>query len=164
MAAPSATARQDPGGVQMVTGWPALVTFELDPDIELFEKMVTPPGIETGELTELTNQHNSIWKTYAPQGLLRLTDMSFTAGYDPSVYYSIRTVAGKNQGVTLWWPNTDSLAFYGVLRSFVPGQMQQGQPPEATVTISPTNADPDDCTEQGPVWTNGTGTANPCGG
>lgn len=158
MTAPAATVRQTPSGTMMTDGYQTLVTCALDPDIALYEKEVTPPGIEADEFQDVTTQQNVRWRTKSTRQLLTLTDMTFTAQYDPAVYNQIRTIAGRNTTWTVEFPDHSTIAFYGALKSFIPGGLSDGGIPEATVTITPTNLDPTTCTEEGYVYASGGGT------
>lgn len=164
MAAPTPTARSTPGGTRLPKGSPSYVTLALDPDIEFYEIAVTPPGYEADPLIEITDQHNEELRTYVPGDLARYTDATITANYDPLVHTRIPTVMNRNQAVTFWWPNGDSVVHYAVPRLLNFGPLQMNTKPELTLTISPTNTDPTDCTEEAPVYTAGSGTANPCTG
>lgn len=158
MTAPSPTARQSPVGVMLADGFQSLVTCALDPNIDLWEKEVTPPGIEADEFNDVSTQQNVQWRTKGTRRLLTLTDMTFTAQYDPVVYNQIRSIAGRNTTWTVMFPDHSTLAFYGALKSFMPSGLSDGGIPEATVTITPTNLDPTTCDEEGPVYTAGGGT------
>jgi hypothetical protein len=58
MAAPVATARVDPTGIKLDDGYRTLVTFATDPNIEFWEKSVTPPGLDGGDALETKTIHN----------------------------------------------------------------------------------------------------------
>jgi hypothetical protein len=158
MAAPAPTVRQTPVGAMLTDGYQSLVTCALDPDISLWEKEVTPPGIEADEFQDVSTQQSVRWRTKGPRRLLTLGDLTFTAQYHPGVYTQIRAIAGVNTTWTVLFPDYSTIAFYGALKSFMPGGLSDGGIPEATVTITPTNLDPTTCTEEGFVYTAGGGT------
>jgi hypothetical protein len=115
------------------------ITFELAPDIELWEKRVTPPGMDAGGPNDTTTMYNVYWRTRAPKKLVTLTDMTFVAAYDPTIYDSIQLILGVNQIITVTFPDNRQLSFYGWLDKFMPGEAREGDQPEATVTICPAN-------------------------
>lgn len=158
MAAPSAATRLSPGGTKLGDGFRTLVTLSSDTNIELWEKSVTPPGIQGDDPTDTTTMQNTTWRTKSPRGLATLTDMTFTAQYDPVIYQSIIAILLDNITITIQFPDHSTLAFYGFVQSFIPGELVEGTPPEATITIVPTNQDPTTCDEEGPVYTAGAGT------
>lgn len=162
MAAPTPTARTNPPGRKLGDGYKTLVTFSLDPDIDLWEKSVTPPGLEADDLNDTTTMHNTQYRTKSPRHLITLTENTFTALYSPAVYPEIEAILNRPQVVTHHFPDGSSLCYFAVLKSFVPGELVEGTPPEATVTIVPTNQDPITCDEEGPVFTPGSGTALSC--
>lgn len=161
MSAPAVTARQTPSGRKMGDGYQCLVAFAADPDAAFWEKEVTPPGIEGEDAVDTSTQHNDTWRTKTPQTLVTLTDFTMTVNYDPALYVSILNLVNVATAITIHFPNGDSLSFWGFLKSFVPGGLSRGNVPEATVTVVPTNQDPDTCEEEGPVFTAGAGTG-PC--
>lgn len=162
MAAPTPTARITPTGRFLGDGHQTLVTFSLDPDILLWEKSITPPGLEADDLNDTTNMHNVQYRTKSPRALITMTDSTFTAQYDPAVYPLIELIINRPQVITEHFPDGSSICYFGVLKSFIPGELAEGTVPEATCTIVPTNQDPTTCAEEGPVWTPGSGTASSC--
>jgi hypothetical protein len=158
MTAPAPTVRGTPLGIKLPDGYQALVTFAVDTDISLWEKEVTPPGIDGGEPIDTTTMHNTVWRTTGPRSLSTLTPMTFTAAYDPDVYDEILAIRNVETTVTVTFADGSTLAFYGYLQKFDPGPLAEGTPPEATVTVVPTNYDPVAHTEEGPIMTEVSGT------
>lgn len=151
MPAPTPTARVTPSGSRLDDGYQALVTFETDPDVKLWEKEVTPPGIDGGDPINTTTQHNVALRTKSPAALTEMTSSSFTAAYDPAVYPQILALVNVLTVVTYHFPNGTTLAFWGWLRSFEPDGMSEGSQPEATVNIEAANQDTAG-TERDPVY------------
>jgi len=58
----------------------------------------------------------------------------------------------ENQLITITWPDTSTLAFWGWLDKFVPANVVEGEQPTATVTIEPSNQN-DSQVETAPVYT-----------
>ena len=158
MTAPSATARQSPGGIKLTDGYQTLVTFESDPDVELYEMSVTPPGLDGGDAIETTTMHNVTFRTMSPRALKTLTEMSFSAMYDPIVYSNLLNLINVETTITITLPDGGTYAFFGFLKSFEPNTLEEGTPPEATCTIVPTNQDPTTKGEEAPVLVNVAGT------
>ena len=160
MAAPSATVRGIPGGLLLKDGYQSLVTFALEDTIKLWEKTITPPGIDGGDAIELTTMHNTAWRTFAARGLKTLTEMNFVCAYDPDVYLDETQVAAainRDDTITVSWADGSTLAFFGFLQKFEPSDLVEGEEPEATVTIVATNMDSDGA-EQAPVMVEAAGT------
>lgn len=157
MSAPSATARQAPSGLKLKDGHSTVITLERDPDIGFWEKTVTPPGIDGGEAVDQTTMHNEEWRTKLPRELKTLTDITVRAAYDPKVYTSILEQININQVLTVRFPDRSTLAFWGFVRVFQPGENVEGTQPDATITFTPTNLD-DDGAEQAPVLVEVAGT------
>ena len=156
--APAATARGTPGGLTLRDGFQSMVTFEDNATVKLFEKSTTPPGVDGGDPVETTTMHNAVYRSLGPRGLITLTEMLFTAAYDPAVYDEIIALTNVEQTITVTFADGSTLAFYGFLQKFEPGEMSEGEQPEATVSIQPTNVDPSDWSEQGPTMVEASGT------
>ena len=158
MAAPTPTVRVTPTGIKLKDGFRTLITFAADTDVEFYEKGVKPPGIDGGDAIPQTTMHNTAWRTMAPRQLKTLTESSVTCAYDPLVYTSILNLINVETTVTVTFADGSTLAFYGFLQKFEPGELKEGEQPEATVTITPTNFDPTNKVEAAPVLTNVVGT------
>jgi len=134
-------------------GYQTLITFAADADVDLWEKSVTPPGIEGGDAVETTTMHNEIYRTMNPRSLFTLTDMTTTCAWDPVFYTQALALINVKTTVTVTFPNGDTLAFFGFLKNFTPGELVEGTQPTATVTIVATNQDPTTGVEEAPVLT-----------
>ena len=163
MAAPVAAAVHVPAGRPLASGHRTRVSIAADTDYEFFEKTVTPIGIEGGDAKDITTQHNTLWRTKTPGRLLDLTELTMEGSYDATLAYtSMASIINVCTTITIFFPDGSTLAFYGFVKSFIPGQMEEGEQPMATITIVPNNYDPINCIEEGPVFVNvGTG-ANCC--
>jgi hypothetical protein len=153
MAAPVPVARATPLGKMLGDGFSTKIAFTSDTNVEFWEKTVTPPGLDGGDAVDLTTMHNAAWRTTAPRHLKTLSEFTLTAGYDPVVFTAIALLINKPDTITVHFPNGGSLAFFGFLRVFAPGEAAEGAMPEATLTIMPTNRDPVDGSEAAPVYT-----------
>lgn len=157
MAAPSPTARSTPSGIRLDDGFSTKITFATDTNIELWERTVTPPGVDGGDAIDTSTMHNSAWRTFASRALKTLTDCTFTAAYDPACLTPIIALINVHTTITVTFPDGSTWAFFGFLRQFTPGDMSEGAMPEATVTITPTNVD-SSMAEQAPVLASVAGT------
>lgn len=158
MAAPTPTARQSPTGIKLETGHQVLITFARDPDFSLWEKVVTPPGMEGGDAIDITTQHNTAWRTFAPRKLKQMSESQFTAGYDPNFYSQGLSLLNQRDTVTVTFPDGSTIAAYGYLKTFTPNGMQDGEFPEATCMVVITNYDHVNKVEAAPVVTSVSGT------
>lgn len=159
---PSAGARgaRVPGGIPLRDGYQTLIAFANLPAVKFFELTVGAPGVEGGDPIDITTMLNSVWATAIAQSLKTLTPFTLTAAYDPDIYSDDQVLAliNVNQAITVHFPDFSTLAFYGYLQNFEPAELTRGEFPEITLTIVPTNTDPDDFSEQGPVMTEVAGT------
>jgi hypothetical protein len=152
MTAPVATARVTPIAKKPADGFKALITIALDPDIEFWETSITPPGYDGGDPVDTTTQHNNTVRTKAPRDLIDMTDMTSVGLFNPTIYTSIRAVINKPTTITILWPDLSTLAFYGFVRVFAPGDLTEGGRMEGTITITITNQDPATGAEELPVY------------
>jgi len=159
MAAPASTVRVTPVGIKLDDGFSTKIAFARDSNVSFWEKSVSPPGLDGGEAIETTTMHNLIYRTMASRALVTLTESSLTVAYDPNVYNDILTNLINQEGsITVHFPDSSKLDFYGYLRTFEPSELSEGEQPEATVTITPTNFDPVNRVEAAPVLTSVAGT------
>lgn len=158
MAAPTTTARQTPVGIKLDDGYSTKIAFARRPAVSFWEKTVQPPGMDGGDAIDTTTMHNTLWRTMSARALITLTESSTTVAYDPRVYTDILTLLNQEGSVTCHFPDGSKLDFYGYLKTFEPSDNTEGEQPEATVTIVPTNYDPVNRVEAAPVLTEVTGT------
>lgn len=158
MAAPTPSARVTPGGIALKDGYRTVVTITFDTDISFWEVAVTPPGVDGGDAIDQTTMHNQRFRVMLNRALLTLTEMSFTAAWDPAVYDQAVSAINVNTTITVTFPDLSTLAFYGFMKTFQPDQIVEGTQPRATVTITPSNWDPTNKVEAGPLLTSVTGT------
>ncbi|MHA1344987.1 MAG: hypothetical protein ACTSO3_01170 [Candidatus Heimdallarchaeaceae archaeon] len=116
-------------------GHATLIEFAEDSDVQMWEKEVTPPGISGGGENDTSTMHNTVWRTKSPKGLKSLSESSFTAAYDPAVYDEIVSMCNVNQLITITFPDSSTIAFWGWIDEFTPGANVEGEQPTADVTI-----------------------------
>lgn len=133
----------------MTDGFPTTIDIA---GATLCEIGVTPPGIEGGGENDFTCMNNVAWRTRFPKKLKTLTEASFSAYYDPATYDTILSNILLNQLITITFPDGSTLAFWGWLESFIPGEIVEGEPPEAEVTIIPSNLN-GSLQETAPIYT-----------
>lgn len=162
MAAPTVSARVIPTGFKMPEGYPTTIAFAKNTALQFWEVTTQPPGLDGGEPVNNTTMLNSVWRTMRARRLKTLTPIKVTAAYDPDVLDgSINKIQGliNNEGsVTVIFPTTDSISFYGYLQKSEPAENKDGEMPLLTITVVPTNWDPVNNVEAGPVFTNASGT------
>jgi hypothetical protein len=155
---PTPTAAVNPGGRKMGAGYPMLVTFSLDPDLEVFPIEVTPVGVEGLPSVDTTTQWNVRYSTQHLSPLVKGTDGHMTAMYDPISIVSLVAMTGIPQVITEHYPTGDSICYYGAVQSAVKGPLKRGTLPTMEVKWQATFEDPSDCSEQPIVFTPGAGT------
>lgn len=160
MAAPTpASSVGTPAGIKLDNGHAMRVYFARDPDFSLWEKSVKLPPLDGGDPVDTTTMRNTLWRTKGPRALIDTGEMTFTAAYDPDSYNQARELLNKPDTITVFLPDGSKLAFYGYMQKFEPNDNPgDGEQPEASVTIIPTNFDHVNKVEAGPVLTSVSGT------
>ena len=158
MAAPTPGTRLEPIGERLKRGYRILINIQGDENINFWEMTVKPPGLDGGPPIDTTTQWNDVYRTMVPEALVTMTDMTFKAAYDPEVYDSVVATINKERIITVPFPDTSSICFYGFLQKFEPSDASEKEMPTSSVTITPTNQDPNTGDEEPPVYTPPTGT------
>lgn len=135
-------------------GFSTIVGFADNPTVLFYEKTLTPPGMAGGGANDTTTMRNLTLRTMAPKKLKSLTEMSVTAAYDTAVFDTgeVWAMINSNQLITITWPDTATLDFWGWLDEFQPGEVSEGSQPTAELKIIPSNQD-DNGDETAPVYT-----------
>jgi hypothetical protein len=126
----------------LTDGFPTYLTFSNTySGVALYfkEKEITPPGIDMGEMNDVTNMRNTAWRTAAFRKLKTLMESGMVCHYDPSFLSNVLSMMGQNQELVLTMPDGSTWTFWGGLRSFVPSAHVEGTPPTAQVQIGVTN-------------------------
>lgn len=134
------TARSTPTGAKLKDGYQSLVAFAANASVKLWEKQVTPPSVETGDMVDQTTMHNVTWETFAMQHLIKMGNGSMVCAYDPKVYDELMALVGVETTITIHFSNGATLDAYGGLISFTPSAMVKGSQPEGTAVFGFTNA------------------------
>jgi len=124
---------------QMNDGYQTLVSFAADPTVLFYEKSVTPPGVDGGGEVDTTTMLNSTYRTRSPKALITMSNASMTVAYDPATYPEILALVNTNTLVTVTFPDGATLAFWGWLNTFTPGECQEGEQPTADIEIIASN-------------------------
>ena len=135
-----------PNELRLDDGYSTIITFANVPTIKLFEKDVTPPGIQGGGPIATTTMRNTAWRTNAPKQLKAVSTITATVAYATEVYPILMAQIGVNQLVTVTYPDGSSIDMWGWLDDFQPGTNVEGEQPTATLTVQPSlrNADGDE--------------------
>lgn len=120
-------------------GFSTTISFSENPSVKLWEKEVTPPGIDGGGAIDTTTMRNTEWRTMWPKALKTLTEATVSAAYDPAVYDELLAMIQVNQLITITFSDGSSLAFWGFLNGVNPQSVKEGDQPVASVSIIPTN-------------------------
>ncbi len=126
----------------LTDGFPTRIVFSsADSGEELYfkEKEITPPGIDCGEMNDVSNMQNEAWRTFAFKKLKTLVESGMVCHYDPQFLEGILGMIGENQQIRITMPDDSFWLFWGGIRSFVPSAMVEGQVPTAQVQIGVTN-------------------------
>lgn len=155
MGVPTAEASErSPLGSMLERGHVITVSINTQETIEFKEISVQPPGVEAGDPINTYTQYSDKWKTKAASVLMEMTELEMEVAYDPVILTAAKIEAAINleTDITVFFPDGSKVAFWGYLRSFIPGSMDEESRPTASAVIQPTNRDPSDGSEAGPVY------------
>ena len=113
------------------------------PGITMWEKEVTPPGMDGGGENDTSTMRNTLYRTKSPKSLISLTEMSITVSYDTDIYNDVIEMINTNQEITITFPDTSTLVFWGWLDKFTPAAVVEGEQPTAEIAIVCSNQDAD---------------------
>ena len=155
MAAPAVITRENPFGnraaFKLDDGYRSTIAFASVPGLEIWEKEVQPPGIDNGDDIDTTTMWNENYRTHMPRQLNDLTESTVTGAYDPCIYNNLLVLAGSCENITITFPDLSTLSFWGYIKTVEFSPLVEGEQPEVTLTIQPTNYDCCNCVEAGPV-------------
>jgi len=106
----------------------------------VFEEIeVTPPALDAGGTITQTTMRNTKMRTMLGKQLVTLGKISVKVAYDPKAYAQIFAVLGSNRYITVTFPDNSTLVFYAVVDKFTPDALKEGERPEATLELEPSN-------------------------
>lgn len=162
MTAPSATTRITPSGRKLGKGGPCYITSASDPNIDIFEASLKPPGYKLDDRKDTTTSYNVRYRTFSPGRLLTGKDVVVQAGYDPDQQDDIWTLMGVRDTETVTLASGTKIAFYGWLDDLEFNDHKEEDDPMATLTYGQGNQDWTTCVEAGPTLVPTTGTSPSC--
>lgn len=155
MAAPVLAARVAPSGTHLFDGFPSKVSFSLLPGIDVWEKSVTPFGIDGREPVDQTTMWNQIYTTVAPRRLRTVTPLTMTCTYDPLTWGELNNILNRVQSVSHFWSDGSTMTLWAFVQKVELAELKEGSQPEMTITVVPAMLDPNAVqglpTEQNPV-------------
>jgi hypothetical protein len=161
MAAPGQIVPQTPHGVKFLDeGFSTTIVFAANPTIAFKERDVKPGGYDGGEPIDNTTMRNTKWHTMAPRTLIKSDPFSANVTYDTLLHKHAQALVNVRTSVTCWFPDGSNVSFYGYLQKIEFSDLKEGELPTAAITVIPTNYDPINRVEQGPVWTDEAGTGS----
>lgn len=133
-------------------GHSTIITLTSPSTVKLYEKEVTPPGVDGGGANPTTTMRNVVWRTNAPKKLKTLDEITLTASFATDVYSDLVAAVNVNQLITITFPDGSTLAVYAWLNMFKPNRFVEAEQPTAAVTFICSNQDTTGA-EVGPVYT-----------
>jgi hypothetical protein len=158
MAAPTPGTRTIPTGRRLPEGFSTKIGFAIQPAVQFWERQIKMPALDGGEPIDITTMLNLRWHTMYPRALVKNDPAQVMAAYDPDCIPTIYGMLNVNTTVTILLPNGGSFCFYGWLGKFEPGELKEGEFPEATIAVYVSNYDPINFVEAAPVYTAPAGT------
>lgn len=128
----------------------------------VFEEIeVTPPGLDAGGEITQTTMRNQRYRTSLGKKLITLARVQVKVAYDSRAYAQVISILGSNRAITLTFPDNSTLVFYAIVDKFTPDALKEGDRPEATLELVPSNMSTSNPPgEIAPVFTTGTTTTS----
>lgn len=82
--------------------------------------------------------HNVSLRTFAPRQLKTLTPFQVQGKFSSGTLDQVNALVNVNGWITITWPDGTYYSFPGFLKSFNPGQAQEGNPMQGTLEVVPT--------------------------
>jgi hypothetical protein len=144
-------------------GFRTKMTYALDPDLEVEEVEVKPFGVNGMEPIEQDSMWLVRWRIFRAQQILEATASSQIVKYDPQFkntligLVNVEKSGSTAQVITETFYDGSTQAYYGFLLQVEFDNLVRGQKGRATLTNQPTNWDPVNRVEAGPVFVNVSG-------
>src|ERR1019366_4675951 len=158
MSAPTPVVRSTPTGIYLPDGYSSKIAFAAKPALNVWEKTVTPSGMDGGDPIKTTTMHNVQFRTKRARKLKEMMDSKTVCAYDADVAADLLALINNETTITQTWGDGSSQTFYGFLYKVEFGDLKEGEFPEATLSISNMSYDSTAHAEAGPVFATSPGT------
>lgn len=158
MAAPAVVVRVEPSGIPLHDGMKCVKACAADLNILLYEIETGIPGVDGGDPIDTSTQWNDDYRTMRSRQLKTLTEHTVKFAYDPAALGEIDAIINNETSWTDLFPDGSTYSYYGFARMVEYDPLVEGTMPTGTLTICPTNWDPVNRVEAGPVLVNVAGT------
>lgn len=139
---------------QLNDGYRSIMTFSLNANVKVYPKTVTPFGASAGGAIDTTTMLNNLFRTFQPKKLQTITGATLVGAYDPALYNDIMAMLGKNQLLSIIFPDLGHFDAYGWIDEASFSALTEGVQPEVTFNIMPSNQNGSGA-EAGPSFTAG---------
>ncbi len=161
MAAPPVVSLENPVGTHFLDdGFSTTIVFAARPTMSFKEKDVKPGGFDGGEPIDNSTMRNTRYHTMAPRTLIKVDPITMNVTYDTRLISQAQALIIVRTSCTIHFPDASTLSMYCFMQKFEQQELKEGELPMASITVVPTNYDPTNRVEQGPVWGDGTGTGS----
>lgn len=116
----------DGGGIRVVF---------VNQGISVYEKNVTPGGVEGGDPIDITTNDNTSQRSFAPPRLTSPTPTNLEVTYDETDLAALEAAVDQSDTIRIEWPDDTTRAKVGWLRSVTPNQATEGEQPTAALVV-----------------------------
>jgi len=103
--------------------------------ITLYEKNVTPPGVEGGDPINITTNDNGDFMSFAPRSRKQRTAAQAEVTYDDTDLDALEAAVDQSDDILVVWPDDTTKLDSGWVRSVIANQTQEGEQPTANITF-----------------------------
>jgi len=120
-------------------GFRTLVSFNLNPNLSIWQKRIKPWGFDAGGGINTSSMRNASFHTMFPKTLIKITDLTIAAAYDPNLYPEYMAISRLIAGIITTYPDSAILTVYGWLDKIEPSEHTEGEQPMMTLTAIAAN-------------------------
>jgi len=103
--------------------------------ITVYEKNVTPPGVEGGDPINITTNDNGDFQSFAPRSRKQKTPAQSEVTYNDTDLDALEAAVDQSDDILRVWPDDSTKLESGWLRSSIPNQTQEGEQPTTNLTF-----------------------------
>lgn len=122
-------------------GFPTRVSFSAFSNVNIWDKSVKPPGLDSGGPNDTTNMRNTTVRTMAPKKLFTVTPGSSKFLYAVALLNDVIAAKGINQQITWTYPDGSSIQIWGWIDKVEFDDIKEGESATGTITYQPSNQD-----------------------
>jgi hypothetical protein len=103
--------------------------------VTVYEKNVTPGGIEGGDPIDITTNDNTSLRSFAPRTLATETPINLEVTYNQTDKAALEALANTSDDIRTEYPDNTTELTSGWIRSVIANQATSGEQPTANLVV-----------------------------